>query len=155
MTYLDSSEMTDKGDGAIVRLGPVMSLRPRSDFNKPPPSQLWVHAQTRTNRPAVKTVAGYMFNDHRLDTSDLKELRENGGRSIAEHRMLRRCSAGLWDTLTPDVVSMMMNPPLEYDATYQRKINIAFLTAIAAVNNTAESVETGEVAVYRGLGSFS
>ena len=41
----------------------------------------------------------------------------------------------LWDTLTPDLVDMMLNPPATYDPVYQRKVNVAVLTCIKTLAN--------------------
>jgi len=41
----------------------------------------------------------------------------------------------LWDTLTPELVDMMLNPPATYDPVYQRKVNVAVLTCIKTLAN--------------------
>ena len=44
-------------------------------------------------------------------------------------------NADLWDTLTPELANMMLNPPATYDPVYQRKVNVAVLTCIKTLAN--------------------
>ena len=44
-------------------------------------------------------------------------------------------NADLWDTLTEEIMDMMLNPPETYDPAYQRKVNLAVLTSIKTLEN--------------------
>ena len=44
----------------------------------------------------------------------------------------------VWDTITQDVVQMMLNPPQEYDPKYQKKVAVVLLTAIGALSRQAD-----------------
>ena len=44
-------------------------------------------------------------------------------------------NADLWDTLTEEIMDLMLNPPETYDPAYQRKVNLAVLTSIKTLEN--------------------
>ena len=44
-------------------------------------------------------------------------------------------NADLWDTLTEEIMDLMLNPPETYDPAYQRKVNLAVLTSIKTLQN--------------------
>jgi len=48
-------------------------------------------------------------------------------------------NADLWDTLTEEIMDMMLNPPETYDPAYQRKVNLAVLTSIKTLENAQRS----------------
>ena len=41
----------------------------------------------------------------------------------------------LWETLTEEIMDLMLNPPKTYDPAYQRKVNLAVLTSIKTLQN--------------------
>ena len=53
-------------------------------------------------------------------------------------------NADLWDTLTPQMVDMMLNPPKTYDPAYQRRVNVAVLTSIKTLQNIQRMESTYE-----------
>ena len=124
-----------------------MSARPFQDVRKqlpmPPPPNLRAHVPRRLMRntlPETTGVAqvlrGYMFTKMELPEH---EARNHGvpQYTSAEHVKLRYkfTNADLWDTLTGDVVDMMLNPREEYDPDYQQQVNIALLTCIKTLEN--------------------
>ena len=90
---------------------------------------------TRNTLPETTGVAqvlnGYMFTDVAPDELGLPP----GHRSHYWYLRERFTNLDLWDTLTGDVVDMMLNPPAEYDPDYQRQVNTALLTCIKTLEN--------------------
>ena len=125
-----------------------MSIRTGSDAQTPhPPSLqqpgLLAHVPMRLLRDTLpettgvgQTLNGYMFTQVELPED---EARLHGVPQYAgpEHVKLRHkfTNRDLWDTLTPDVVDMMVHPPPAYSAFYQRQVNIAMLTSIKTLEN--------------------
>ena len=75
---------------------------------------------------------GYMFTDVTPDEMQNLPL---GYRSQYWYLREKFMNRDLWDTLTEDVVDMMLNPREEYDPDYQRQVNIAMLTCIKTLDN--------------------
>jgi len=78
----------------------------------------------------------HLFTDVTISPTRLQELRKYGYDGESPHFKLREADSNtdVWDTLTPEVVKMMMNPPTLYDPQYQKKVNIAVLTALGALS---------------------
>lgn len=76
-------------------------------------------------------VKGYMFTQQELSEREAS----NYGSMTPEFVKLRYKfrNRNLWDTLTGDVVNMMLNPPKEYDPDYHKQVNIAILTSMKAI----------------------
>ena len=126
-----------------------MSIRPVQDVRTllPPPNGGGLRAHvprrlTRNTQPETTGVAqvlnGYMFTQVDLPEDEAKKF---GAPQYAspEHVKLREkfTNRDLWDTLTSDVVDMMLNPREEYDPDYQRQVNVAMLTCIKTLHNIA------------------
>ena len=124
-----------------------MSARPFRDIRKqlpmPPPPNLRVPSRlVRSTLPETTGVSqvlnGFMFTQVELPEH---EAMNYGAHSVPEHAKLRYKFANqdLWDTLTPDVVGMMIRPRETYDPDYQRQVNIAMLTCIKTLENRINS----------------
>ena len=110
----------------------------------PPPESRWTARVPmrlmRNTLPETTGVAqvlnGYMFTQVALPED---EARQHGVPQYAgpEHVKLRHkfTNQDLWDTLTPDVVHMMVHPREQYDPDYQRQVNIYLLTCIKTLEN--------------------
>ena len=127
-----------------------MSIRPVQDVRTllPPAPSLNVRAHvpsrlTRNTLSATTGVAqvlnGYMFTQVDLSEDEAKKFGAPQY-AIPEHVKLREkfTNRDLWDTLTSDVVDMMINPPEDYDPDYQRQVNIAMLTSLKTLENLAK-----------------
>ena len=121
-----------------------MSIRTGSDAQTPhPPSLqqpgLLAHVPMRLLRDTLpettgvgQTLNGYMFTDVTPDELMALPL---GYRTPYWHLRQKFGNSDLWDTLTGDVVDMMLNPRQEYDPDYQRQVNTALLTCIKTLEN--------------------
>ena len=120
-----------------------MSIRTRPDVRTYPPSlqQPGLHARVpmrlmRNTLPKTTGVSqalnGYMFTD--VTPDELNNL-PVGYRTPYWHLRQKFTNADLWDTLSGDVVDMMLHPREEYDPDYQRQVNIAMLTCIKTLEN--------------------
>jgi hypothetical protein len=78
----------------------------------------------------------HLFTDAKLDDERRRELERYGYNTTSPHFMLREVdrNVDIWDTLTPQVVNMMLNPPDKYDPQYQKKVATALLTVIGALS---------------------
>ncbi len=90
----------------------------------------------RPTQPETTGVAqvlnGYMFTDVTPDELMALPL---GYRTTYWHLRQKFTNQDLWDTLTGDVVDMMLHPREEYDPDYQKQVNIALLTCIKTLEN--------------------
>ena len=95
-----------------------------------------VHVDHRHRMPS--SIGTHLFTDAKPDPALEEELRKFGGNPFDPLTLLRDVdrNVDVWDTLTPAVVNMMMNPPAEYDAKYQKRVNVAVLTALAALTRS-------------------
>ena len=120
-----------------------MSIRPVQDVRTllPPPNGGGVRAYvprrlTRNTLPETTGVAqvlnGYMFTD--VTPEELMAL-PLGYRTPYWHLRQKFRNSDLWDTLTGDVVDLMLNPREEYDPDYQRQVNVAMLTCLKTLEN--------------------
>ena len=120
-----------------------MSIRPVQDVRKlvppAPPPNMRVHVPSRfTHSTLPETIGvsqalnGYMFTDVTPDELMALPL---GYRTPYWHLRQKFRNSDLWDTLTGDVVDMMLHPREEYDPDYQRQVNIAMLTCIKTLEN--------------------
>tara|TARA_B100000609_G_C16845816_1_gene247831 strand:- start:91 stop:468 length:378 start_codon:yes stop_codon:yes gene_type:complete len=120
-----------------------MSVRPVRDVRTllppAPPPNLQVHVPSRFTHStlpettgAVQALNGYMFTDVTPDELMALPL---GYRTPYWHLRQKFGNSDLWDTLTGDVVDMMLNPRQEYDPDYQRQVNTALLTCIKTLEN--------------------
>ena len=82
-----------------------------------------------------KLGGAHLFTDVKPDPERERELNRYGY-TMTPHLLLREIDTNqdVWDTLTPEVVKMMMNPPETYDAQYQKTVNIAMLSVLAALS---------------------
>ena len=90
---------------------------------------------------------GFMFTQ--LELSE-HEAMNYGAHSHPEHAKLRHkfINQDLWDTLTPDVVDMMISPYETYDPDYQRQVNIAMLSCIKTLENRINSLYRAGAVTY-------
>ena len=121
-----------------------MSIRPVQDVRKllpPAPNGGGLRAYvprrlTRNTLPETTGVAqvlnGYMFTD--VTPEELMAL-PLGYRTPYWHLRQKFRNSDLWDTLTGDVVDLMLNPREEYDPDYQRQVNVAMLTCLKTLEN--------------------
>tara|TARA_B100000963_G_scaffold348331_1_gene355770 strand:- start:1605 stop:1979 length:375 start_codon:yes stop_codon:yes gene_type:complete len=80
----------------------------------------------------TQVLNGHMFTDVTPDEVMALPL---GYRTPYWHLRMKFRNSDLWDTLTEEVVDMMLNPPAEYDPDYQRQVNVAMLTCIKTLDN--------------------
>lgn len=124
-----------------------MSIRPVHDnrTHLPPAQSPKIRACRFTGRllrptlhatTGVAREKGYMFTQVELPEDEAKDY-DVPQYASSEHVKLRYkfSNRDLWDTLTRDVVDMMVNPPEEYDPDYQRQVNIAMLTSLKTLEN--------------------
>ena len=124
-----------------------MSLRPRNEV--PPTPSAWVTRRVvaeqrrlkdeRTLSLAPRPVSTgyyYTFLEAEMDEERARQARAYGYDPNNPHLKLKEVdkSTDVWDTLTPEVVDMMMNPPASYDQAYERKRNIVLLTVMAQLS---------------------
>lgn len=105
------------------------------------PGRLLYPTQPETTGVA-QVLNGAMFTQMELPED---EARQHGVPQYTgpEHVKLRHkfTNKDLWDTLTPDVVHMMVHPRKEYDPDYQKQVNIALLTCIKTLENKIDALE--------------
>ena len=84
-------------------------------------------------------VSYHSFMHENVSPDRAKELERYGHNGNDPHFKLRDVfqNVDLFDTLTPDAVKLLMNPPSEYSAEYQKKVNEIVLTALATLKNLA------------------
>ena len=82
----------------------------------------------------------HLFTDAKIDEERRADLERFGYNPTDPHFMLREIdnNRDVWDTITQDVVQMMLNPPQEYDPKYQKKVAVVLLTAIGALSRQAD-----------------
>ena len=95
------------------------------------PSRLLLPTQSETTEVS-QALNGYMFTD--VTPDELNNL-PVGYRTPYWHLREKFTNRDLWDTLTGDVVDMMLHPREEYDPDYQRQVHIALLTCIKTLEN--------------------
>ena len=106
---------------------PLPSLSARAQV----PTRLLRPTQPETTGVS-QALNGYMFTDVKPD--ELMKL-PPAYRSHYWYLREKFTNRDLWDTLTEDVVGLMLSPREEYDPDYQRQVNIALLTCIKTLEN--------------------
>ena len=120
-----------------------MSIRPVQDVRecvrRPSPS-LSARVPRRLLRPTqpettgvARELNGVMFTD--VTTNELNRSLGVGYRNTYWHLREKFANKNVWDTLTSDVVEMMLNPPAHYDPDYHKQVIIAMLTCIKTLEN--------------------
>ena len=84
---------------------------------------------------AAQVLHGYMFTQMELPEHEAMDQGVPKYTSAEHVKLQRSNNKDLWDTLTGDVVDMMLNPPAEYDPDYHNQVNIALLTCIKTLEN--------------------
>jgi hypothetical protein len=96
------------------------------------PTHLYVAARS-TGTP----LTGYTFMQAPLPPPDrIKQLEAAGYQAKRPYMFFREYdkNVDVYDTLTEDVVKMLLDPPRTYDQDFERKKNILILTALGALS---------------------
>ena len=80
----------------------------------------------------------HMFTKVKIDPEREADLQRRGWDTKDPLVLLKEIDTNtdMWDSLTTEVVKMMVNPPTEYNAAYQKSVNIAILSALAALQRS-------------------
>ena len=110
-----------------------MSLR-RNDVVVTADAPSRMHQVLSAGLPRQNRVAatGFTFLDMEYDPS----THPDGSKEYRQFRGFE--SKDIWDTLTDDLFSKILNAPDEYNKTYQKEVNVALLTAIKTLLNLQE-----------------
>jgi hypothetical protein len=105
---------------------------------------LRIGGKDQNNKKTIRDVlriGTYLFDDDGASQEEKDRLKHTSYDTDDPHFILRRVfkNSHVWDTLDPEAVKTMLNPPPVYDPEYQKKVNKIMLTCIAAINNKTRS----------------